>query len=130
MRRSWDNFHDLRKSRKSGKRRHRNTLARSLSRSLSRSISRSLSRSVSRSVRRKTNRRHRKWYYGGNVNGVYPPEPSNQIGGSDPRYTFNQPVTNMLQSGQHALKSTFDDFMGRTHSVAPSVLDQPYLSHR
>jgi hypothetical protein len=36
----------------------------------------------------------------------------------------------MLQTGQHALKNTFDDFMGRSHSVSPSVLDQPYLSQR
>jgi len=67
------------------------------------------------------------------MNGVYPPEPASQIqnknqnGGGDPRYTFNQPLANMIESGKHSFTSVFNDFMGRSHSVSPSVLNQPYL---
>ena len=60
------------------------------------------------------------------------PQPSSPIlgGGIDTRYTINQPVTNMMESGQYSVTNMFKDLMGWSRSTDPNVLSQPYLEKR
>ena len=83
---------------------------------------RSLQRNKNKNKNKKSFRRFRGGF----------PQPSSPIlgGGIDTRYTINQPVTNMLESGQYSVTNMFKDLMGWSRSTDPSVLNQPYLEKR
>ena len=83
---------------------------------------------TSSTKRTKTKNKHSRKRVGGNTFGF--PESSNSIvggAGFDTRFTFSQPLTNIIDGGTHQTSSWFNSLMGRSHDVNPAVTNQPHL---